>query len=290
MPTVDNTAAAAAAAATDATDGLLEDELSLPPYLGEVQIAIEKLKDYKAAGICRILPEMMKYGGDGVARWLQNIIVQVWNFGRAPADWKKALIVPILMKGDSTDLDNYGGISLLSIAGKVCSLLLRSRLEKWAEGIVFEEQCGFRPARGCNDAIFCLKLLYERALRKQKAVLTCFIDLSKAYDSANRPLAWKVLRCRGAPRKIVDLIEDLHQGTSCAMQSDSSICKAENWFEVVTGFKQGDVNAPLLFNVYIDTVVRAFQPLICHLGVKLSYKINGNIRECLKPELDFYVC
>ena len=44
------------------------------------------------------------------------------------------------------------------------------------------------------------------------------------------------------------------------------------------------MNAPLLFNVYIDTVVRAFQPLICHLGVKWSYKIDGNIRECRKPD------
>ena len=111
-------------------------------------------------------------------------------------------------------------------------------------------------------------------------MLTCFIDLSKAYDSANRQLqvAWRILRSRGAPEKIVDLIEDLHLGldTSCAMQSDSS--KAESWFSVATGFKQGDVNAPLLFNVYINTIARAFQPLISHLGVHWSYKIDGNLR------------
>ncbi len=46
----------------------------------------------------------------------------------------------------------------------------------------------------------------------------------------------------------------------CAMQSDSG--RAENLISVATGFKQGDVNAPLLYNVYIDTIVRAFQPLI----------------------------
>ena len=176
----------------------------------------------------------------------------------------------------------YRGISLLSIPGKVYALILRSRLENWAEGIMSETQSGFRPGRGCNDAIFCLKMLYERALLKQKPVFTCFIDLSKAYDSANRQLAWKILRSRGAPGKIVDLIQDLHRGTTCAMQSDCS--RPENWFEVATGFKQGDVNAPLLFTVYIDTIVRVFLPSIRHLGVKWSYKIDGHIRECRKPD------
>ena len=37
------------------------------------------------------------------------------------------------------------------------------------------------------------------------------------------------------------------------------------------------------FNVYIDIIVRVFEPLIRHLGVKWSYKIDGHIRECLQP-------
>ena len=44
------------------------------------------------------------------------------------------------------------------------------------------------------------------------------------------------------------------------------------------------MNAPLLFNVYIDTIVRVFEPLIRHLGVKWSYKIDGHITECRKPD------
>ena len=57
------------------------------------------------------------------------IIAQVWITGVAPADWIKALIVPVLKKGNPTELDNYRGISLLSIPGKEYALILRSRLE-----------------------------------------------------------------------------------------------------------------------------------------------------------------
>ena len=136
----------------------------------------------------------------GAQKGNEGLLIHKYVCYRQICDWKKALIVPVLKKGNPAELDNYRGISLLSIPGKVYALILRSRLENWAEGIMSETQSDFRPGRGCNDAIFCLKMLCERALLKQKPVFTCFIDLSKkAYDSANRQLAWKILRSRGPP-------------------------------------------------------------------------------------------
>lgn len=117
----------------------------------------------------------------------------------------------------------------------------------------------------------------------QRPVFTCFIDISKAYDSADRQLAWKILRKRGAPAKLVTLLADLHDDTESALKADSS--KADSWFQVGTGLRQGDVNAPLLFNVYIDIAVKCFQPLIQHLGITLSYKIDGHLVQCKNPSL-----
>lgn len=57
------------------------------------------------------MPEMFKNGGTGVLIWLHQILTSVWATGKAPADWKKALIVPLLKKGDPAVLDNYRGIS-----------------------------------------------------------------------------------------------------------------------------------------------------------------------------------
>lgn len=115
-------------------------------------------------------------------------------------------------------LDNF---SLQSIAGKVYSLIFTSHLNDWAESVLSEAQCGFRRGRGCKDAKFCLKTLYEKATKKHNSVYTCFIDLTKAYDSIDRSLAWQVLRSGGAPPKTVDLIQDLHNGAMCGLQLDS---------------------------------------------------------------------
>jgi len=92
------------------------------------------------------------------------------------------------------------------------------------------------------------------------------------------------LRSRGAPPKIVDLIQDLHDGTTCALQLDSH--DSQNWFPVCTGFKQGDVNAPLLFNVFIDSIVWTFEPAVCQLGLRWAYKIDGNLREAKNPSVE----
>ena len=50
------------------------------------------------------------------------------------------------------------------------------------------------------------------------------------------------------PLKLVELLRDLHEGTVCALKGDHK--SPESWFKVKTGFKQGDVNAPMLFNSF----------------------------------------
>ena len=257
---------------------------SAPPTVEQVRAALDCLKICKAAGVCRIIPEMLKYGGSATTTWLHRIITIIWQTGKAPDDWKRSLLVPILKKGDPSVLDNFRGTSLQSIAGKVYSLILRSHLNDWAESVLSEAQCGFRRGRGCNDALFYLKTWYEKAAKKHKSVYTCFIDPTRAYDSVDRSLAWQVLRSRGAHPKNVDLIQDLHDGTTCALQLDSH--DSQTWFPVCTGFKQGDVNAPLLFNVFIDSIVRTYELAVSQLGVKWAYKIDRNLREVKNPSVE----
>ena len=52
------------------------------------------------------------------------LISNVWRKGAVPEDWRKALAVPLFKTGDSTNIDNYRGIILLSLPGKVFAILL----------------------------------------------------------------------------------------------------------------------------------------------------------------------
>ena len=99
------------------------------------------------------------------------------------------------------------------------------------------------------------------------------LDLTKAFDSVDRHMAWQILLSRGVPPKLVALIKDLHT-------SHSAIIKAELDSTPVftdTGFKQGCVLAPDLLNVTLDTIVRQLLPQLQKLGVTLAYRFDGQL-------------
>ena len=58
---------------------------------------------------------------------------QVWACGEVPQEWRDALIVPIPKKGDLSVCDNWRGISLLDIGGKLFGKIIQKRLQEVAE-------------------------------------------------------------------------------------------------------------------------------------------------------------
>ena len=75
----------------------------------EVRCSIRRLKNRKAPGVCGITEEMLKASGEVVVQWPHNIIDLAWRSESVPADWQKALTVPIHKKGNRTQCKNYRG-------------------------------------------------------------------------------------------------------------------------------------------------------------------------------------
>ena len=65
-------------------------------------------------------------------------------------------------KGDRCDCNNYRGISLLSIVGKVFARVTLTRLQNLALQVYPESQCGFRAGRSTVDMIFSLRQLQDK--------------------------------------------------------------------------------------------------------------------------------
>ena len=76
--------------------------------------------------------------------------------------------------------DNWRGISLLDVVGKVFSWIVQDRLVVMAEKLLPESQCGFRKGRGCIDMLFAARQLAEKSRERADSL---FVDLKKAYDS-----------------------------------------------------------------------------------------------------------
>ena len=131
--------------ATQHSEASPEDNLEIVKE--EVRRSINRLKMRKAPGICGIVPEMFKAGGEMVVDWVAKVFNIVWREGVGPSDWKNAVIVPVYKKGSMLDCTNYRGISLMSVVGKVFARVLNEMVKGLMVDQVVDEQGGFRAFR-----------------------------------------------------------------------------------------------------------------------------------------------
>jgi exonuclease III len=223
------------------------------PTLAEVQWAVRALKPGKAAGIDEIRPEMLKAMGATGMVWLTRVCRVAWRSGRAPADWRTGVVVPIFKKGDQKDCSNYRGISLLSLPGKVYARVLERRCRLIAEPQIQEEQCGFRAGRGTTDQLFTLHQVFEKFWEYNRPVFAAFVDLEKAYDRVPRDLLWRTLHEYGIEGRLLGAIQSLYEDCRSCVRINGA---KSDWFRVDVGLRQGCVLSPLLFIVFMDRIAR----------------------------------
>ena len=109
-----------------------------------------------------------------------------------PDEWKKAIIVPCIKVKVVKMSNNYRGISLLSVPGKVYGNVLTERLMEVTTRKVSEKQEGFRKGKGYVNQIFAIKIMVEEYLRKGEKLYAAFMDLEETYDRVHREALWNV--------------------------------------------------------------------------------------------------
>ena len=81
-------------------------------------------------------PEVIKQGIPVLLPHLHELLYLYWKEGEVPQDMRDATIVTLFKnKGDRSDCNNYRGISLLSIVGKVFARVVLARLQILADRI-----------------------------------------------------------------------------------------------------------------------------------------------------------
>ena len=118
------------------------EELNAEPTVDELSKVIDSLAAGKAPGSDSIPPDLIKHCKATLLHPLHEVLCQCWREGVVLQDMRDAKIVT-LYKGERGDCNNYRGISLLSIIGKVYARVLLICLQKLAEHIYLESQCGF---------------------------------------------------------------------------------------------------------------------------------------------------
>src|ERR1700722_14541118 len=162
-------------------EGRIEGELDKDIEMGELERALKKAGNGKAAGDDGCINEILKNGGDAMKDSLLLLFKIMWEEERVPKDWARA----IYKEGDRKNVDNYRGITLLSVVGKLYTSILNSRISSWLEKEkkLVEEQGGFRAKRSTVEQVFILKETILARRRMKKNTFCCFLDIRKAYDT-----------------------------------------------------------------------------------------------------------
>ena len=229
-------------------------ELDNKPTLEDLKNAIECLSLAKAPGQDGIPPEIIKCGSDVLLEHLHDLLCQCWDEGAVPQDMRDANIVTLYKnKGDRSDCNNYRGISLLSIVGKLFARVVLKKLQRLADRVYPESQCGFRAERSTIDMIFSLRQLQEKCREQHMPLYLAFIDLTKAFDLVSRDGLFTVLAKIGCPEKLLSIIRSFHEDMKGTVQYDGSTSAP---FDILSGVKQGCVLAPTLFGIFFACLLR----------------------------------
>ena len=94
----------------------------------EVWSAIKDAPNAKAVGIDEIPMELIKKGSDGIKEAVTMLFQRAFREEDVPDDWRSGVVVPIPKAGDTRQIENYRGITLLSTIGKTSVTILNRRL------------------------------------------------------------------------------------------------------------------------------------------------------------------
>ena len=188
------------------------DELNTSFSEDEVIKSVKQLKSNKAGGPDKIINEFLIHGRQILVPTICKLFNKIYDMGYFPEEWAEGYIIPLHKKGSANDVENYRGITLLSILGKLFTRVLNNRLSEWAENyyVFIEAQAGFRPGMGTTDNIFILRGLITHILNQGSKLYCAFVDFTKTFDHVVRENLWYKLIKFGLRGKVLNIIKSMY--------------------------------------------------------------------------------
>ena len=241
----------------------VDQELNSPISLEEIVHTINNMANGKSGGIDGIIVEMLKASLHIIGPYLAHLFNSILNSGKYPEQWTKAILVPLHKKGPVADQNNYRGIALLSILGKVFSKIVNGRLVHWAEtnDVQREEQAGFRKGYSTVDNIFILQSLVQKHCSKKGGrFYALYVDFSKAFDTIPHALLFYQIMSKGVHGKILKVLRSMYSSLQSCVRTPEGLTE---FFKCERGTRQGCMLSPFLFSLYVGELVAMFNAEEC---------------------------
>ena len=141
------------------------------------------------------------------------------------------------------DSDNYRAIALSSILGKLLD---------WVILLSCDKALSSNDSQSTSQCTFVVKETVQYYLNGGSIVYGMLLDASKAFDRVQFIKLFRLLLSRGLRPVISRLIATLHTNQTSRVKWGSSFSET---FSISNGVKQGGVLPPILFGVYINSLL-----------------------------------
>ena len=238
---------------SDQNQGNVEEDnmfYNLPSILqSEVSQAIHRLKPGKSPGDDMVRNISLTHGGDIIVETLTKLYNKCLRKRSVAKSWMKAVVILIHKKEDTTEVSNYGPISLISSLYKVFSHIILQRIRQGMDWP--REQAGFRKGFSTIDHLHVINQIQEKTYEYQLPLYMAFVDYKKAFDSIENAPLFRSMRQQGIDKGYIKILQHFYsKATSIIrLEKDSAEIKLER------GTRQGDNISPHLFNTCLQNEV-----------------------------------
>jgi len=233
-------------------------ELDFQIKENEIMKAIKNLKNNKACGPDGLCNEVIKYSQHVMMPLLAKLFNNILVSGIYPESWAKGHIKKLYKKDDPLEPNNYRGITITSVIGKLLNSIMNNRITSFLEKQrkLNKEQISFKEGHRTADHLFVIKTLIRKYKKEHKSIYACFVDFKKAFDSISIPCLLYKLHQIGISGYIYRLIQNMYSKTKLRVDVDIGLT---NEFISNIGVRQGDNLSPTLFNIFINDIPLIFQ-------------------------------
>lgn len=209
-----------------------------------------------------------------------DVINSSIEFAICPPKWKKSMVSPFPKIPGTVKCEEFRPVNTLPSYEKILEDSVKEPLENHVEtnGIIIEEQSGFRRNHSCESALNIVLMNWKVEIGKGKIIVAVFLDLKRAFETIDRNRLICKLEQLGIIGRELDWIKSyLSQRTQATKYGGAT--SSESAVEI--GLPQGSKLAALLFLLYINDIKSCLWHLMIMLFADdtLLYYSGDNIKD-----------
>ena len=245
---------------------LMPDTDDNPISHDEVSAAISRLNKKKAADLEELCAEHIIHGKDQLTPCLAALFNSIITCSYVPPAFKKGMVIPVPKKGkDARVTDNYRGITITSIIGKVLEHVVQRRLRAQVDQEQSKLQRGFTEGASSANAALLVSEIISEAEDAKKELFVASLDARKAFDVVYQNAMLHKLYYYGLHSSLWRLLFELYQDASSQVKWDGTLSRA---FNLSQGVRQGSVVSTDCYKIFINGLLKTLES--SRIGTKIG--------------------